>query len=107
MDAAGHPVRVLITSGTAADCLQAHNLIVGLNTEHLLADRSYDSNDVVNQAESQGMKAVIPPKKDRKDQREYDKEIYKKRHFVENAFLHLKRHRGIAIRYAKKTTSFS
>ena len=36
----------------------------------------------------------------------YDKEIYKLRHLVENAFLHLKRWRGIATRYAKTTSSF-
>ena len=106
MDAVGHPVRILITSGTTADCSQAHKLIVGLEAEYLLADRGYDSNDIVNQAESQGMIAVIPPRKNRKDQREYNKEIYKKRHLVENAFLHLKRWRGIATRYAKNTASF-
>lgn len=106
MDAVGHPVRILITSGTTADCSQAHNLIADLDAKHLLADRGYDSNDIVNQAESQGMIAVIPPRKNRKVQRVYDKEIYKKRHLVENAFLHLKRWRGIATRYAKNTASF-
>jgi len=60
----------------------------------------------VKQAEKQGMKAVIPPRKNRKIQREYDKDIYKLRHLVENAFLHLKRWRGIATRYAKNTASF-
>ena len=38
--------------------------------------------------------------------REYDKELYKARHLVENAFLHLKGWRGIATRYAKNTSSF-
>ncbi len=52
------------------------------------------------------MEAVIPPKKNRKVQREYDKELYRARHLVENAFLHLKRWRGIATRYAKNTASF-
>ena len=52
------------------------------------------------------MNAVIPPRKSRKVQREYDKDIYKLRHLVENAFLHLKRWRGIATRYAKNTASF-
>jgi len=52
------------------------------------------------------MKVVIPPKKNRKEQRPYDKEIYTLRHLVENAFLHLKRWRGIATRYAKNATSF-
>ncbi|MSS27963.1 transposase, partial [Desulfovibrio sp. PG-178-WT-4] len=42
----------------------------------------------------------------RKEQREYDKGLYKIRHLVENAFLHLKRWRGIATRYAKNTSSF-
>jgi len=50
----------------------------------LLADRGYDSNAIIEQAEKQGMKVVIPPKKNR--QRTYDKELYKLRHLVENAF---------------------
>jgi len=53
-----------------------------------------------------GMKIVIPPKRSRKFQREYDEHLYKLRHLVENAFLHLKRWRGIATRYAKNTASF-
>ena len=32
--------------------------------------------------------------------------LYKLRHLVENAFLHLKRWRGIATRYAKNLSSF-
>jgi transposase len=45
-------------------------------------------------------------KKIRKEQRGYDEELYKLRHLVENAFLHLKRWRGIATRYAKRFSSF-
>ena len=52
------------------------------------------------------MSPVIPPKKNRKVQREYDKELYKARHLVENAFLYLKQRRGIAARYAKNAASF-
>ena len=47
------------------------------------------------------MKVVIPPRKNRKIQRKYDKNIYKVRKLVENAFLHLKRWRSIATRYCK------
>ena len=100
------PVRILITQGTTADCTQASKLIEGITAEHLLADRGYDTNAIIEQAEAQGMKPVIPPKKNRIIQREYDKELYKLRHLVENAFLHLKRWRGIATRYAKNTASF-
>jgi transposase len=78
----------------------------GIVAEHLLADRGYDTNAILEQAAKQGMKPVIPPRKHRKVQREYDRYLYKLRHLVENAFLHLKRWRGIATRYAKNTASF-
>ena len=81
-------------------------MIEGITAEQLLADRGYDSNSIVDQAVQQGMQVVIPPKKNRKEFREYDKDLYKLRHLVENAFLHLKRWRGIATRYAKNTASF-
>jgi transposase len=78
----------------------------GIAAEHLIADKGYDSDAIVNQATSRGMHAVIPPRKNRTTQRPYDEELYKLRHLVENAFLHLKRWRGIATRYAKHTASF-
>jgi transposase len=78
----------------------------GIAAEHLLADRGYDTNAILEQAAKQGMKSVMPPKKNRKIQRDYDRYLYKLRHLVENAFLHLKRRRGIATRYAKNTASF-
>jgi len=81
-------------------------LIEGLSADYLLADRGYDSNAILDQARDQGMEPVIPPKKNRTIQRLYDKSLYKARHLVENAFLHLKRWRGIATRYAKNTESF-
>ena len=106
VDAHGMPVRAIITEGTAADCTQASALIEGLTAEYLLADKGYDTNDMTRQAISQGIKPVIPAKKNRTAAREYDKELYRLRHLVENAFLHLKRWRGIATRYAKNTASF-
>jgi len=81
-------------------------LIDGFYAQWLLGDKGYDSNAIIEKAISQGMNVVIPPKSNRKDQREYDKYLYRLRHLVENAFLHLKRWRGIATRYAKNTSSF-
>ena len=106
VDAHGMPVRVVITEGTTADCTQASRLIEGLNAGALLADKGYDTDAIVDQAKQQGMEPVIPPKRNRKVMRTYDEELYKLRHLVENAFLHLKRWRGIATRYAKNTASF-
>ena len=100
------PVRIMITAGTTADCAQASTLIDGLCAEHLLTDRAYDTNVIVDKAIAQEMNVVIPPKKNRIQQRTYDNALYRLRHLVENAFLHLKRWRGIATRYAKNTASF-
>ena len=78
----------------------------GFHAQHLLADRGYDTNEILEQAELQGMSPVIPPKSNRREQRVYDKELYKARHLIENAFLYLKQWRGIATRYAKNAASF-
>ncbi len=81
-------------------------MIDGISAETLLADRGYDTNQIIAYAADTGMNIVIPAKRNRKQQREYDRYLYRLRHLVENAFLHLKRWRGIATRYAKTTTSF-
>ena len=106
MDVRGLPLRIIITKGAQADCIQANALIDGFEGEYLLADRAYDTQEVLNKAKSQNMEVVIPPKKNRKEQRDYDKHLYQLRHLVENVFLHLKRWRGVATRYAKNTSSF-
>jgi len=97
---------MFITAGTTADCKLGEKLIEGITAEHLLADRAYDTNAIIKAAIEAGIQVVIPPKKNRKEQREYDEYLYKLRHLVENAFLMLKRWRGIATRYAKNTASF-
>ena len=100
------PVRGAVTAGTTADCTQAVALIDGIAAHFLLADRGCDSNAIIDKAIESGCKVVIPPKKNRKAQGDYAKELYRVWHLVENAFLHLKRRRGIAARYAKMLASF-
>jgi transposase len=78
----------------------------GFKMDYLLADKGYDSDALVEKARAQGVQVVIPPRKNRKQPRTYDKALYKLLHLVENAFLHLKRWRGIATRYAKNSASF-
>ncbi len=55
VDAHGIPVRIFITQGTTADCTQAGRLIEGISADYLLADRGYDSNAIIEQAEKQAM----------------------------------------------------
>ena len=107
VDALGMPVRAIVTDGPRADCKEAIPLIEDLPCKVLLADRGYDTDEIVEYAKTSGIQPAIPPKKNRKVQRNYDKNLYKKRHLVENAFLRLKRSwRGIATRYTKRLSSF-
>ena len=95
-----------ITAGTVADCTQACKLVEGIDACHLLADKGYDSDTFADILKGRQITPVIPPRKRRKVPRDYDKYLYGLRHLVENAFLELKRWRGIATRYAKNTASF-
>ena len=106
VDAPGLPLRVVVTEGTRADCAEAEGLIDGFEMGALLADKGYDSDAIVAKAKAQGAQVVIPPRNNRKAPRDYGKGLYKLRHLVENAFLHLKQWRGIATRYAKNLSSF-
>ena len=53
-----------------------------------------------------GKIAVIQPKAHRKVQRDYDKDLYKSRHLIENFFAKRKQYRAIATRYDKTASSF-
>lgn len=77
-----------------------------LEANCLIADKGYDTNDIVTMALERKMEVIIPPKRNRLLQREYDTYLYKMRHLVENAFMRMKEWRGIATRYAKNTASY-
>ena len=77
-----------------------------MTIEMLLADRGYDTDEIINYCKNNNIEAAIPPKKNRVIQREYDIYIYKIRHIAENAFLKLKQWRGVATRYAKTSSAF-
>ena len=100
------PVRAWVTEGTAADGRRAVERIEGVDAESLLADKADDTNAIVSYCEAHGVIAVIPPKRNRQHPGAYDVHLYRRRHWVENAFLWLKRWRGIATRYAKNAASF-
>ena len=49
---------------------------------------------------------VIPPKANRKLRRDYDRDLFKARHLIENFFARLKQYRAIATRYDKTARNF-
>ena len=69
-------------------------------------DRAYEDDKTRSLAEKNEFVPVVPPKKNRKEPWEYDKELYKRRNEVECFFLRLKRFRKVFTRYDKLDTIY-
>ena len=73
----------------------------------LIADRAFDADRrVLDRLAAAGKSAVIPPRPNRVTPREFDRELYKERHLIENFFCKLKQFRAIATRYDKTARNF-
>ena len=97
VDARGLPLKIITSDGILHDSQKA---------EYLIADKGYDSHRIVDAATNKGFKIVIPPRKNAQNPQEYDRELYKRRHLVENFFLKIKRFRSISTRYTKNIENF-
>lgn len=106
IDALGNPVRLILTQGQSSEYAQSEALITGFLADYVIADKGYDSDAFVEAIEEQGAKAVIPPRRMRKEQRAYDKALYKDRNLVERCFQKLKHYRRIATRYEKLARNY-
>ena len=105
-DALGMPVKFLLTGGQEAECKQAIPLLENVKTSAVLADKAYDTNELRKWLKEQGIKAVIPPKSNRKETIACDYWHYKERHAVECLFGKLKHYRRISTRYEKKAMNY-
>jgi transposase len=99
-------VRLIATAGQVADVTQGEALVSGIRAEHVIADKGYDSSGLVEAIEAGGAKAVIPPRSNRKEPREYDEHLYKERNLVERFLNKVKHCRRVATRYEKTTRNY-
>jgi len=107
VDALGNPVAFLLTPGQAHDLEGADALLPQMQADTLVADKAFDADErVIEPLRAAGKNLVIPPKSNRKNQRTFDKEIYKARHLIENFYCKLKQYRAIATRYDKTARNF-
>jgi transposase len=106
VDALGFPIRLKLSGGEEADCAWAIPALTGLVFGALLADKAYDTDEILDFLEQRGANACIPPKSNRKIQREYDQHLYKERNLVERFFNKLKQFRRIATRFEKTAYNF-
>jgi transposase len=106
-DALGNPVGFHLTGGQAHDLIGADHLLPDMQADMLLADKAFDADErVIEPLTKAGKTAVIPSKANRKTPRDYDRDIYKARHLIENFFAKLKQYRAIATRYDKTARNF-
>ena len=102
----GLPVRFGAGPGQENDMKQALGLITGFSAHYVLADRAYDADSLMQAIRTAGGKPVIPPRRHRRVQHAYDKELYKERNQIERLFAKLKEFRRVATRYDKLLANF-
>lgn len=81
-------------------------MLDGQHAEAVIADKGYDADVLVAQAETLGAEAVIPPKCNRRQPRAFNRELYKQRNRIERCFNKLKQFRRFATRYCKTIQAF-
>jgi len=106
VDALGNPLKFILTSGQRNDITQAESLIQNFKNTMVIADKAYDSNALIEAIGKNDSTPVIPPKMNRKVQREYDFHVYKERHLVECFFGKIKHFRRVFSRFDKTAGVF-
>ena len=106
-DALGNLVRCTLLPGQRFDTVGVPPLIEGVAFNALIADMAFDSNWLIADLDARGAKAVIEQHPRRAKPLAIDKEMYKRRHLIENFFGKLKEFKRIAMRADKTDSSFA
>ena len=107
VDALGNPLGFFLTGGQAHDLMGADHLLPSMQAATLIADKAFDADArVIAPLAAAGKTTVIPPKANRRLPRDFDRDLYKARHLIENFFAKLKQFRAIATRYDKTARNF-
>ena len=101
VDGLGNPLRLTLTAGQEHDITEADALIENMDSEYVIADRGYDSDQFRESIVSGGAEAVIPSRSNRKKPCSYDRHLYRERHLVECLIGKMKQYRRIFSRFDK------
>lgn len=97
----------MLTPGNVAEVTAAPELPARIGrARYVLADKGYDADPLRRSLRQAGVVPVIPGRSGRKRKVPYDRERYKDRHLVENAFCRLKDFRRVATRHDKHAANF-
>jgi transposase len=106
-DALGNLVRFVLLPGQRFDTVGVPPLIEGIAFGAMIADKAFDSNELVAELDGRGAKVVISQHPRRTKPLDIDREVYKWRHLIENFFCRLKEFKRIAMRSDKTDQSFA
>ncbi len=96
----------MLTAGQAHDLKAAPELLAGLKCRHVVADRGYDADALLDLIRARGAKAHIPSTSQRIIHRSVNRRIYRQRNLVERFFCKLKHFRRVATRFDKLARNF-
>ena len=76
VDALGNPLSFLLTARQTHDLAGADALVPQMAADLLIADKAFDADErVIRPLASAGKAAVIPPRKNRRPSREFDRDL--------------------------------
>ena len=91
VDALGNPVGFFLTGGQTHYLVGADHQIPTMQVDMLIADKAFDADArVLEPLTDAGKQSVIPSKANRIIARDFDRDLYKARHLIENFFAKLK-----------------
>ena len=100
-----HAVDIILSGGNRHDAPQGRILmeVVGKlkSIVPLIMDKAYEDDLTRYIAQTLNFKPIVPPKKNRKNPWQYDKELYKRRNEIERLFRILDGFRRIFVRFEK------
>jgi len=103
-------IEFIFSAGQAHDAPQGRNLMETVGKQKtvkpLIMDRAYEDDLTRYIAQTLGFDPIVPPKSNRKNPWEYDKELYKLRNEIERLFCKLQAFRRIFVRYEKLDTMY-
>ncbi|ETO91533.1 MAG: putative transposase [Candidatus Xenolissoclinum pacificiensis L6] len=106
VDTLGNPLKFILIGENRNDIIKAEALKEDMKSTTVITDKGYDSKKLHDHLDDKQCKIVIPPRRNRKVQYEYDKHIYIERQSIECFCGKLKHFIRVSSRFDKTKSSY-
>ncbi len=97
---------MIVTPGQVHDSQEATHLLADHEPKYVIADKAYDSDEIIQNVESRGSRPIIPSLRHRNQPRRISRKQYRRRNLVERFVNRIKHFRRVATRYDKTMRNF-